>query len=209
MNTVNISKKTAHWKSVWDISEKDSNGNVVKGETILKNTFNSYIRSETRLIATLGIKEQIIVETNDAILIANKENAQDIKKVVEELQNKGLSAGKNHLKMYRPWGNYTSIANGINWQVKLIEVKPNEKLSLQLHHHRSEHWIVVSGTAEVEIDCKSKILKSNESTFIPLGSKHRLGNPSKVKLLLIEVQCGSYLGEDDIVRFEDRYGRNI
>ncbi len=196
------------WKAVWDISEKDSNGNSITGDVIIKNTKNSYIRSDNRLIATIGINELIVVETQDAILVANQKESQEVKNIVEELKLKKIAAGRDHLTIYRPWGSYTSIENGKNWQVKFIEVKPCEQLSLQLHNHRSEHWIIVSGSAKVEINNKIMDLHENQSVFIPLGSKHRLSNPGKYPLKLIEVQSGSYLGEDDIVRFEDKYGRN-
>ena len=155
----------------------------------------------------MGLKDLIVVETNDAILIAEKVIPKKVKNIVSELKEKGIEAGQNHKKIYRPWGNYQSIADDSTWQVKLITVKPGNKLSLQMHHHRAEHWIVVKGTAKIQIDEKISILSENQSTFIPLGSKHRLTNPGKIPLQLIEVQSGSYLGEDDIKRFEDNYGR--
>ncbi len=195
------------WNSVWEISKKDNYGNVIKGNVLAKNTSNSYLRSEKRLIATLGIKDLIIIETSDAILVANKEESQEVKNIVELLKKESIPEGQDHKKIYRPWGFYESIVDEERWQVKLINVKPGEKLSLQMHHHRSEHWIIVSGTAKVEIDGEEITLHENESSYIPLGSKHRLSNPGKIPLKLIEVQSGSYLGEDDIERFEDNYGR--
>ena len=148
-----------------------------------------------------------MIETNDAILVADQKNSQDVKKIVSILKDAEFKEGISHRRIYRPWGNYLSIVEDSDWQVKLINVKPGEKLSLQMHHHRSEHWIVVSGTAKAEIEDKVVNLSENQSTYIPLGSRHRLSNPGKIPLNLIEVQSGKYLGEDDIVRFEDKYGR--
>ena len=195
------------WQSVWETSQKDKNGNFTKGKTLIEKTQNCYIRSENRLVVALGIKDQIIIETNDAILVANKDDSQSIKNVVKKLKDKKIPEGLKHKKIYRPWGHYLSIVEDSRWQVKLIQVKSGEQLSLQIHHLRSEHWVVVSGTAEVEIDTNKKVLTENQSVYIPLGSKHRLANPGKIPLILIEIQSGSYVGEDDIVRFEDRYGR--
>ena len=195
------------WDAVWEISNKDKDGNFKKGNVISKNTKNSYLNSEKRLIATIGIDNLIVIETSDVILVANKNQSQEVKEIVNSLKEKGLPEGKEHKKIYRPWGFYESIAEDDRWQVKLINVKPGQKLSLQMHHHRSEHWIVVKGTAKVEIDGKEIIIHENQSSYIPLGSKHRLSNPGKIPLKLIEVQSGSYLGEDDIERFEDNYGR--
>tara|TARA_B100000945_G_scaffold295241_1_gene272562 strand:+ start:286 stop:1722 length:1437 start_codon:yes stop_codon:yes gene_type:complete len=195
------------WQSVWEVSNKDKNGNFTKGKTIIKNTKNCYLSSEERLVVGIGLKDLIVVETNDAILVSNKSESQKVKEIVKILKDEKIPQGLKHSKIYRPWGNYKSIIEKDRWQVKLIEVKAKEKLSLQMHHHRSEHWIIVRGTAEVEVDDKTKILTENESIYIPLGSKHRLTNPGKIPLALIEVQSGSYVGEDDIVRFEDKYGR--
>ena len=195
------------WESVWQSSLKNDEGNYIKGNIISLDNLNCYLRSESKLIVGMGLKELIVVETSDAILIADKSYSQKVKDVVSDLKKQGIQAGQNHKKIYRPWGNYQSIADDSTWQVKLITVKPSNKLSLQMHHHRAEHWIVVKGTAKVEIDEKVFILSENQSTFIPLGSKHRLTNPGKIPLQLIEVQSGSYLGEDDIKRFEDNYGR--
>ena len=195
------------WDSVWKISKKDNNNNFIEGKVLTKNTSNCFVRSEKRLISTIGIKDLIIIETSDAILVADKSQSQEVKNVVNLLKEKGIPEGQEHKKIYRPWGFYESIIEEERWQVKIINVKPGEKLSLQKHHHRSEHWIVVSGTANVEIDDKEIILHENQSSYIPIGSKHRLSNPGKITLKLIEVQSGSYLGEDDIERFEDNYGR--
>ena len=189
------------------ISNKDINNNFIKGKVLAKDTTNCYLRSEKRLITTIGIKDLIIIETSDAILVAEKSKSQEVKNVVNLLKQQGISEGQEHKKIYRPWGFYESIIDEERWQVKIINVKPERKLSLQKHHHRSEHWIVVSGTANVEIDGKQTTLHENQSSYIPIGSKHRLSNPGKIMLKLIEVQSGSYLGEDDIQRFEDNYGR--
>ena len=195
------------WKSVWEAARKDENGNVLLGQVISKDLNNCYVRSEGRLVVGLGVEDLLIIETNDAILIADKNHDQDVKKVVNQLRKENRDEGKTHRKVYRPWGNYTSIEEDSRWQVKRIEVKPKASLSLQMHHHRAEHWIVVTGTAKVEIDNQNSLLGENQSVYIPLGSKHRLTNPGRIPLVLIEVQSGSYLSEDDIVRFDDVYGR--
>ena len=195
------------WESVWETSEKDPEGNHIEGKVILEKTKNSYIRSDNRLIVGIDLDDLIIVDTRDAILISNKKSSQKVKNIVNKLKASKIHEGITHAKVYRPWGYYLSLVEANRWQVKLILVKPGEKLSLQMHHHRSEHWVVVSGTAEVEVDNKVRVLSENQSVYIPLGSKHRLKNPGKIPLTLIEVQSGSYVGEDDIVRFEDNYGR--
>ena len=195
------------WGSVWEISKKDVEGNVVQGNILSKKNKNCLLRGENRLIVGIGLENLIVIETSDAILVANKESSQDIKNIVEELKMKGIKEGIEHKKIFRPWGNYSSLLEDQRWQVKLIYVKPGEQLSLQMHHHRSEHWVVVSGTAKVEIDNDQMMLSENQSAYIPLGSTHRLSNPGKIPLYLIEVQSGSYIGEDDIERFEDNYGR--
>ena len=195
------------WDSVWDISKKDENGNVIEGEVISQNTKNSFLSSQNRLITAIGLEDVAVVETSDAILVANKHQSQKVKNIVQILKDNNISEGIQHLKSYRPWGDYESVAKDKRWQVKVINVKPGERLSLQMHHHRSEHWIVVSGTAMVEINDKKTILHENQSSYIPIGSKHRLSNPGKIPLKLIEVQSGSYLGEDDIERYDDNYGR--
>ena len=195
------------WESVWESSNKDPEGNHIDGKVILENSKNSYIRSENRLIVGIDLNDLIIVETRDAILISSRRSSQKVKNIVKNLNKSKFPEGKTHTKIYRPWGHYLSLVEANRWQVKLILVKPGEKLSLQMHHHRSEHWVVVSGTAQIEIDEKVEVLSENESVYIPLGSKHRLTNPGKIPLKLVEVQSGSYVGEDDIVRFEDFYGR--
>ncbi len=196
------------WNAVWNSAPKDNDGNFIEGKVILSETRNCLIKSDNRLIAGIGLENLVIVETNDAILVSDKNKTQDVKEIVNRLKNSNIPEGQTHRKIYRPWGDYTSVVDSSNWQVKLINVKPGEKLSLQMHHHRSEHWIVVSGTANVEIDERNFTLTGNQSTYIPLGSKHRLSNPGKINLVLIEVQSGSYLGEDDIIRFDDIYGRS-
>ena len=195
------------WSSIWEISHKNSSGNVNIGNVKTIDSRNNYLRSENRLVVGIGIENLIIVETNDAILVSSKESIQKVKDVVKELKKEGKSEGIFHRKIYRPWGNYVSVVQGYRWQVKRIEVKPGASLSLQMHHHRTEHWIVVTGTAEVEINSEQQIIGENKSIYIPLGSKHRLSNPGKIPLILIEVQSGAYLNEDDIVRIEDKYGR--
>ena len=195
------------WQSVWDNSNKDENGNSIVGKVILKDSQNSYLRSEYRLIVGIGLTNLVAIETNDAILISNKSKSQNIKEIVTLLKENSFPEGNKHRKIYRPWGHYESIVEDSRWQVKLINVKPGETLSLQMHHHRSEHWVVVKGTAKVEIDSKISVLSENQSTYIPVGSKHRLSNPGKILLTIIEIQSGAYLGEDDIIRFEDNYGR--
>ena len=196
------------WEVVWETSNKDHDGNYTEGKVILENTKNSFLRSENRLIVGIDLNNLIIVETRDAILISEKNSSQKVKNIVDHLKKNNIPEGINHSKVYRPWGHYLSVVESNRWQVKLIMVKPGEKLSLQMHHHRSEHWVVVSGTAKVELENTVKVLSENQSIYIPLGSKHRLTNPGKIALTLIEVQSGSYVGEDDIVRFEDSYGRN-
>ncbi len=200
-------KDLGSWKSVWESSNKDTNGNFIKGKVIIKDTENSYIRSESRLLVTVGIKDLIAIETNDAILVANKENSQEIKDIVNILKNRKIKEGIEHQKTHRPWGNFITIMEGENWKVKKIFVKAGEALSLQMHQKRSEHWIVIKGKGKVLIDNKISIVNQNESIYIPLGSKHRLINEGESPLIIIEIQSGTYLGEDDIIRFEDSYGR--
>ena len=195
------------WDALWDVLPKDAHGNTGSGETLAVDTRNSLLFSESRLIATVGLENVVIVETADAVLVADKRRTQDVKKVVAELKAQKRSMASTHRKVHRPWGWYDSIDSGERFQVKRIVVNPGAKLSLQMHHHRAEHWIVVKGTAEVTNGDETFLLGENESTFIPLGHAHRLANPGKVPLEIIEVQSGSYLGEDDIVRFEDTYGR--
>ncbi|WP_158883240.1 mannose-1-phosphate guanylyltransferase/mannose-6-phosphate isomerase [Rhodanobacter sp. L36] len=196
------------WSALWLTGDKDAQGNVHEGDTLGVDTRNSLLRSHDRhLLTTLGVDDLIVVTTPDATLVAHRDAAQDVKKIVDELKASGRSEHSLHRVVHRPWGSYDSIEIGERFQVKRIQVKPGASLSLQKHHHRAEHWIVVSGTAEVTCDDKIFLLGENQSTYIPLGSKHRLRNPGMVPLELIEVQSGSYLGEDDIVRFDDVYGR--
>ncbi len=195
------------WSSLWDISHKDANGNVHQGDVLTVNSSNNYVFAETSLVATVGLDNVVVVQTKDAVLVAAKDKVQDVKAIVQQLKAAGRSEHKVHREVYRPWGKYDSIDNGERYQVKRITVKPGEKLSIQMHHHRAEHWIVVSGTANVTVDGKDTLLSENQSVYIPLGAVHALENPGKIPLELIEVQSGSYLGEDDIVRFSDRYGR--
>lgn len=198
------------WSALWEISDKDSNSNAVTGagETILKDTSGSYVYSQDRLVTTLGVDDLVVIDTPDALLVASKDKVQDVKSIVAEIKASGRSEHHQHRKVYRPWGKYDSIDNGERYQVKRITVNPGAKLSLQMHHHRAEHWIVVSGTAKVTNGDQTFLVGENESTFIPIGVTHSLENPGMIPLELIEVQSGSYLGEDDIVRFEDLYGRN-
>ncbi|WP_426700852.1 mannose-1-phosphate guanylyltransferase/mannose-6-phosphate isomerase [Rhodanobacter sp. Col0626] len=196
------------WSALWLTGDKDADGNLCEGDTMAVDTRNSLLRSHDRhLVATVGVDDLIVVTTPDATLVAHRDAAQDVKKIVEQLKAAGRSEHSLHRVVHRPWGNYDSLESGERFQVKRIQVKPGASLSLQKHHHRAEHWIVVSGTAEVTCDDKVFLLGENQSTYIPLGSKHRLRNPGKVPLELIEVQSGSYLGEDDIVRYDDVYGR--
>ena len=196
------------WQSVWENSKKDSEGNTLKGKIFLEKSKNCYLRSEERLIVGIDLKNLIVVETKDAILISNKDSTQKVKDVVQKLNKQHFKEAKKHKQDYRPWGSFLSIEKGSTWQVKKLEINPKSSISLQMHHHRSEHWIIVSGTAKVEIDKETLFLKKNENAYIPIGSKHRLSNPGKEPLILVEVQSGTYLGEDDIIRFEDNYGRS-
>jgi len=195
------------WEALWKLQSKDANGNVLQGDVMLENSRNTLALSEGRLIACVGVDDLIVVETADAILVAHKDHTQEVKQIVARLKAEGRSEGQVHRKVFRPWGSYDRVDGGARFQVKRIVVKPGGTLSLQMHHHRAEHWIVVSGTAKVTCGEKTFLLSENESTFIPLGTTHRLENPGRVDLEMIEVQSGSYLGEDDIVRFEDVYGR--
>jgi len=196
------------WEALWATAERDASGNATKGDVLHHGTRNSYLRSEGPLVAAVGIEDVVVVATQDAVLVSHKSASQDVKRIVEQLEKSGRELHTTHRKVYRPWGSYESIDNGDKFQVKHITVNPGAKLSLQMHHKRAEHWIVVSGTARVTCDDKVFPLNENQSTYIPLGSKHRLENTGSEPLHLIEVQSGSYLGEDDIVRFEDTYGRS-
>jgi mannose-1-phosphate guanylyltransferase/mannose-6-phosphate isomerase len=196
------------WAALWEAGKKDASGNVASGDVDMRDANGCYIRAEHRMVAALGVRDLVIVETDDALLVADKSHSQEVKEVVETLDRKERTEHVSHRRVYRPWGYYESIDAGDRFQVKRIMVKPGEALSLQMHHHRAEHWVVVSGTARVTRGEETKLLAENESTFIPIGTKHRLENPGKTPLFLIEVQSGGYLGEDDIVRFEDRYKRD-
>ncbi|GAB2479736.1 mannose-1-phosphate guanylyltransferase/mannose-6-phosphate isomerase [Comamonas humi] len=195
------------WDALWEVLPRDAQGNAVTGQTLAVDTKDSLLFSESRLVTTVGVDNLVVVETADAVLVVDKRKTQDVKKIVAELKAQKRSMASTHRKVHRPWGWYDSIDSGERFQVKRIVVNPGAKLSLQMHHHRAEHWIVVKGTAEVTNGDQTFLLGENESTFIPLGHAHRLANPGKVPLEIIEVQSGSYLGEDDIVRFEDTYGR--
>ena len=195
------------WSSLWDISKKDDNGNSSHGDVLLHDSNNSYIRSDEKLVAAVGVDDLVIVDTKDALMVAHRDAVQDAKLIAQQLKSKSRTEWELHREVYRPWGKYDSIDNGDRYQVKRITVKPGAKLSVQMHHHRAEHWIVVSGRAKVTNGGKTFFLSENESTYIPVGVIHSLENPEKTNLELIEVQSGSYLGEDDIVRFEDKYGR--
>jgi len=193
--------------ALWEVSPKDENGNAFKGDVKAVDTKNTLVFGEDKLVTTVGIEDLVIVNTKDAVLVAHKNKSQHVKAIVEQLKSEERTEAKLHREVYRPWGKYDSVDNGERFQVKRITVKPRAKLSVQMHHHRAEHWIVVSGTAKVQIDDTEQFVTENESVYIPITAVHALENPGKVDLELIEVQSGSYLGEDDIVRFEDRYGR--
>lgn len=195
------------WSALWDISPKDGANNVLKGDVITHRSTNNYVVANSKLIATVGIQDLIVVDTKDALLVADKSQVQDVKHIVDKLKNSARNEHNQHREVCRPWGKYDLIFKSEHYQVKKITVNPGAKLSVQLHHHRAEHWIVVSGCARVTSGDKNFLLKANESTYIPIGQIHSLENPEQTPLEMIEVQSGSYLGEDDIVRFEDRYGR--
>ena len=195
------------WSALWQVQHGDGDGNVQRGDVYLDGVTNSLVRAESRIVAVVGVKDLIVVETPDAVLVAHKDQVQRVKQIVDHLKSKERTEHLHHTKVYRPWGYYEGIDAGDRFQVKRITVKPGEKLSLQMHHHRAEHWVVVSGTARVTCGEKVSLLSENESTYIPIGMNHRLENPGKLPLHIIEVQSGSYLGEDDIVRFEDIYKR--
>ncbi len=195
------------WSSLFDALPADEEGNVLQGDVMVYDTHDCYVHSTSRLVAAVGMDDHIIVETKDAILVAPKERVQDVKELVARIKKSGRSESSLHREVFRPWGSYDSIDNGERYQVKRLSVKPGGILSLQMHHHRAEHWIVVQGTARITCNDRTFLLSENESTFIPIGATHRIENPGKVPLQIVEVQSGSYLGEDDIVRFEDSYGR--
>jgi len=195
------------WSALYEAIDRDGSGNVSQGDVIAEDSSGNYLFAESRLVATVGLRDHVVVETKDAVLVAPKSRVQDVKKVVERLKKDGRYEHSLHREVYRPWGSYDSIENGERYQVKRLSVNPGASMSLQMHHHRAEHWIVVSGTARITRGEEVFLLEENQSTYIPIGTKHRIANPGKIMLHMIEVQSGSYLGEDDIVRFEDIYGR--
>src|SRR5918995_868332 len=195
------------WSSLHEASAADEHGNVARGDVLVEDSQGSYLYSQSRLVAAVGLKDHVVVETKDAVLVAPKNRVQDVKKLVARLKELGRYEHSLHREVFRPWGSYDSIASGPRFQVKTLHVKPGASMSLQMHHHRAEHWIVVSGTARITRGDEVSLLEENQSTYIPIGTRHRIENPGKIPLHMIEVQSGSYLGEDDIVRFEDRYGR--
>jgi mannose-1-phosphate guanylyltransferase/mannose-6-phosphate isomerase len=196
------------WDAVWQVGSSDAQGNVTSGDTLLSKTTNSLVHASSRLVSTVGIKDLVIIETADAVLVADRKSSQDVKEIVNLLSQQQREEKNLHRKVARPWGWYDSVDEGERFKVKRIQVKPGASLSLQMHHHRAEHWIVVKGTAEITNGDQVILLAENQSTYIPQGQTHRLANPGKTPLEIIEVQSGSYLGEDDIVRFEDTYGRS-
>ena len=195
------------WSSLWDVSDKDNSGNATTGDVILHDTTNSFVRADEKLVALVGLDDIVVVSTKDATLVAHRDRVQDAKLIASKLKEEGRSEWELHREVYRPWGKYDSVDHGDRYQVKRITVNPGAKLSVQLHHHRAEHWVIVSGVARVTNGDDTFLLGENESTYIPIGVVHALENPGKVPLEIIEIQSGSYLGEDDIVRLEDRYGR--
>jgi mannose-1-phosphate guanylyltransferase / mannose-6-phosphate isomerase len=195
------------WSALWEIGEKDAEGNVLSGDVLTKGTNNCFVRAQGRVIAAIGVQDHIIVETPDAVLVAHRDKVQDVKEIVARLKESGREEALLHRRVHRPWGTYECIDKAERYQVKRITVNPGATLSSQMHHHRAEHWVVVKGTAKITCGEKVLLLTENQSTYIPLGITHRLENPGRIPLELIEVQSGSYLGEDDIVRFEDKYGR--
>jgi mannose-1-phosphate guanylyltransferase/mannose-6-phosphate isomerase len=195
------------WSAVAGASQADANGNTTTGQSIVIDSRNTHIESQDRLVAAIGLDNLLIVDTPDALLVADKAKSQDVRKIVEHLKETDNAAYKLHRTVARPWGTYTVLEEGAGFKIKRIVVKPGQSLSLQMHHHRSEHWVVVSGAARVTIDQDTSLVSPNQSTYIPIGATHRLSNPGVTDLIMIEVQCGSYLGEDDIVRFNDEYGR--
>ena len=196
------------WSALWEVQERDDSGNAFRGDVLSIDSANNLVHGEARLVALVGVEDLVVVETKDAVLVAHKDKVQNVKGIVDLIKKNGRHEHLNHREVYRPWGHYDSIDFGERDQVKRITVKPGAKLSVQMHHHRAEHWIVVRGTAKVYKGDEVILLSENQSTYIPVGQVHALENPGKIPLELIEVQSGSYLGEDDIVRLEDRYGRS-
>jgi mannose-1-phosphate guanylyltransferase/mannose-6-phosphate isomerase len=195
------------WQAVWELSERDADGNAAQGTAIFVDARNAYVASEKQVVTLLGLDNVVVVTTDDAVLVANRQGGDGLRRIVERLRQVAPTLTQDHLKVHRPWGSYQSLDLGERYQVKRIVVKQGGRLSLQLHHHRAEHWVVVRGTARVTIGDKVQMLHENESVYVPIGTQHRLENPGKIDLELIEVQTGSYLGEDDIERLQDDYNR--
>jgi mannose-1-phosphate guanylyltransferase/mannose-6-phosphate isomerase len=195
------------WKAFYDVSPRDARGNARVGDVVTLDAENCYLHSTQRLVAALGVKDLVVVETADAVLVADWSRTQDVKILLDQITQAGRSEADTHVKVYRPWGSYESLAFGDRFQVKRIVVNPGKTLSLQFHHHRAEHWVVVRGTAKITVGEEVRLLGEDQSTYIPLGAVHRMENPGRIPLEIIEVQTGAYLGEDDIVRLEDNYGR--
>jgi mannose-1-phosphate guanylyltransferase/mannose-6-phosphate isomerase len=195
------------WDALWQILPKDADGNALRGEVVMHDSKDSLVVSQGRMVACVGVRDLVVVETADVVMVAPRDRAQDVKALVAKVKAGGHTLAEAHRQVFRPWGSYDSIDSGERFQVKRIIVNPGASLSLQKHHHRAEHWIVVQGTAEVTRGEETFLVGENQSTHIPLGTVHRLANPGKIPLEMIEVQSGSYLGEDDIVRFQDHYGR--
>jgi len=195
------------WSVLWELSEKDESNNVLTGDIFLHNTSNCYINTDEKLVAAVGVENLVIVNTKDAVLVVDKSKVQDVKKVVEYLKKQNRSEYRRHRESYRPWGRSDIVVNETRFNVNRLTVKPGGMFSLQMHHHRTEHWVVLSGTGKVTLEDKSYLITENQSTFIPVGTVHMLENPGKIPLILLEIQSGSYLGEDDIIRIKDKYGR--
>ena len=195
------------WDRLWEVSDKDADGNAAHGDVMFEDSRNSLVRADRRLVACAGIEDLVVVETADAVMVANRHDTTGIKVLVERLKAAGRSEATAHLEDRRPWGSFSVLLEGPRFKIKELTVKPGARLSLQMHHHRSEHWVVIEGTARITCDDEERLLAENESTYIPIGATHRLENPGKVTLRIVEVQCGGYVGEDDIVRLEDSYGR--
>ena len=193
--------------ALWDVLPQDGEGNVLRGDVLVHDSSNNLVIAESMLVATVGLQNSVVVQTKDAVMVAPRERVGEVKEIVAQIKSAGRTEHELHRQVYRPWGHYDSVESGCRYQVKRISVKTGAKLSVQMHHHRAEHWIVVSGTARVTVDGVEHLLTENHSIYLPVGSVHALENPGRIPLELIEVQVGSYLGEDDIVRMEDRYGR--
>jgi mannose-1-phosphate guanylyltransferase/mannose-1-phosphate guanylyltransferase/mannose-6-phosphate isomerase len=195
------------WDSVWDMAPKSADGNAIMGDVVVQDSRNCLVHATHRMVASVGLDDIIVIETADAILVMHKDHSQDVKLLVERFRSQNRSEMTQHREVRRPWGSYDSVDRGDRYQIKRITVKPGARLSSQMHHHRAEHWVIVSGTARIYNGDKQYLLTENQSTFIPLGEVHSLENPGKIPLDVIEIQSGAYLGEDDIVRFQDMYGR--